>query len=334
MMLEVMPVLAALVHRDGRLVARNARWLQTLPDAGEALEADSVHPLLPDEQWRLLADGDDIRRFRASHERDGSRPVWIEWSSRPWPDDDALVLLTGIDVTREIELEEYITSNQWFETAAALSGGLAHDFNNALAGILGLSEIISLRLPGDSPLHNFTTRICASVDRAKMIVRRFAQFSRKSSGAVDAQPTAMIVEEMFPLLKAFMPSNVTLTTEIDPETPWCSADRHELEHVLLNCCTFFRVRLRADGGSLCIACGPVRGAAGAEIRLTASCQGFTALPIDRAFELDLKPSATAYESGSAIFTARKLAESGSCSLRLRRDDPRTLTFAFQLPPAI
>ncbi len=332
MMLEVMPVLAALARTDGRLVARNARLLQTLAHGQRELEPGSIHDFLPDEPCRNIADGDDIRSFRARHAINGSKPRWIEWSSRAWPEDDALVLLTGVDVTREVDLENYITGNQWFETAAALSGGLAHDFNNALAGILGLSEIISLRLPDDSPLHNFTSRISASVDRAKTIVRRFSQFSRKSTGAVDAQPTGMIVEELLPLLKAFMPSNVTVTTEIDPETPWCSADRHELEHVILNCCTFFRARLRQDGGSLRIVCARARARNGAEIQLSASCPGFTALAIDRAFDLDLKPSETAYDSGSAVFTARKLAENGKCGLRLRRDDPRTLTFALELPP--
>ncbi|MGH8017968.1 MAG: histidine kinase dimerization/phospho-acceptor domain-containing protein [Opitutaceae bacterium] len=333
MMLEVMPLPAALVHTDGRLAARNTRLRQVLLHGHEELEPDSIHEFLPAEQCRNIADGNMIQGFRTRHALNGSKPLWIEWSSRVWPQDDSLVLLAGIDVTREVDLENYITGNQWFETAAALSGGLAHDFNNALAGILGLSEIISLRLPGDSPLHNFTSRISASVDRAKTIVRRFSQFSRKSTGVVDAQPTAMIAEELLPLLKAYMPSNVVVTAEINPETPWCNADRHEIEHVVLNCCTFFRARLRADGGSLRIACGPASTHKGAEIQLSASCPGFSTLAIDRAFDLDLKPSDTAYDSGSAVFTARKLAESGKCSLRLRRDDPPSLSFVLELPPA-
>jgi hypothetical protein len=275
---------------------------------------------------------DEPRRHR--HAVNGSPVCWVAWSSKPWPLDPALRLVTGIDVTREHALEDYIAANQWFETAAALSGGLAHDFNNALAGILGLSEIISLRLPEDSPLHGFTSRIAASVDRAKTIVRRFSQFSRKSTGVADAQPTAMLVDELVPLLKAFMPSAVVVTSAVDPETPWCRAERHEFEHILLNCCTFFRARLRQEGGTLHLAALPAPERAGAVVRLTASGQGLLGAPIERAFELDLARSETAYDSGAAVHTAARIARAGQASLQLLRDDPRTLSFVLRLPPAL
>lgn len=334
-LLAVMPLPAALVRCDGVLVARNELFLEAATTVDATAPAIVIQEVFAGTDCHALlkvAEGSGFRYWRPAVGE--ARPRCFAWSSHVWPEDQKLILVTGIDVTREAELENYITENQWFETAAALSGGLAHDFNNALAGILGLSEIVSLRLPKGSPLQNFTTRIAASVDRAKIIVRRFSQFSRKSTGTIDPQPTAMLVDDLVLLLKAFMPSSVALSAEIDPETPWCSAGRHEFEHILLNCCTFFRSRLRDDGGTLQVVCGPGESAKTSEIRLTASGRGLEGVSIESAFELDLKPSSTAYESGAGLFTAFKIARTGNCRLSLRRDDPRTLAFMLELPPAL
>jgi signal transduction histidine kinase len=292
-----------------------------------------VQNIVPAEAAACLLDPAGVGALRAPlRTRDGKGPM-IEWTSCHAPAGDALLLITGRDVSRETSLEDYITANQWFELAAALSGGLAHDFNNALAAILGLSELISLRLPPDSPLQDFSAKIARSVDRAKVLVRRFSQFSRKSPGLVEAQPTAMLLGDMGTLLVGFLPGNVTFEISTCAETPWCRADRHALEQIVLNCVNFLRGRLRAETGRIVLASRASADGSHALIELTGSGQGLVGVDVEAIFNLDLRPTASAYESGAGLFTARLIASRHETRLHARRDDPRTVTFVIEVPAA-
>lgn len=331
-LLDLLPAFVLIVQRDGAILACNRALSDAMGWPRGTPGAESLPALLPREISASLLAGNGASTVRAELQGANQTRHLIEWTARPHGDSGA-VLLTGIDRSREHRLEEFIANNQWFETAAALSGGLAHDFNNVLAAILGLSEIISLRLPPADPLHSFTGKIAGSVDRAKELVRRFSQLSRKSGGEAEELPTAMTLTQMSPLLAAFFPGNVPFKTAISPETPWCTSDPHEFDHILLNCATYLRGRLRVSGGSVRLSSGASRDGCHALIELTGAGQDLVGLNTDRIFELDLRPTATAYDSGAALYTARLLAQRGNKRLSVRRADPRTIVFVLEVPVA-
>lgn len=231
------------------------------------------------------------------------------------------------------KLLDFVAENQWFETCAALAGGLAHNFNNSLASILGLSELIGLKIPEDDPLAQFPPKIGLAVERARGLVTRLSQMSRKATGDVKAEPTAMIVEEIRPVLEAFLPANTLLETTIDPETPWSKVDRHAFEHVLLNCLGFARRHTREGGGRAVLNCGPGNPPDTAEI--TISCDGPQIQNVDtsKLFDLDLTPTATAYESGAGLFVAKRVAENFGASLTAESPSPGGVIFRIALPGA-
>jgi len=334
-MLDAIPVLALLTRSDGTVVycndplVRASGWNQ---DSGRARRLDEL--LTADAAAQLLAaSGPSLAR--ATLTTAAGRSLMIEWTARPLHSEggDRFLCISGRDVTREAALEAHLVQNQWFETAAALSGGLAHDFNNVLAAILGLSEIISLRLPPDHALQEFSGKIGLSIERAKILVRRFSQFSRKNAGGAEAQPTAMVLEELAKLLRGFMPGSVTFALEVSPETPWCEADRYIVEQVILNCANFLRARLRTDNGAVVLSGLGSTDGKHVEIELRGSGQGLLGLDLDGCFALDLRATASAYESGTGLYVARILAAGQNGRLRLVRRDPRTVAFLLELPVA-
>jgi nitrogen-specific signal transduction histidine kinase len=333
-LLDAIPAFAIVAHPDGSVEFLNRTVTEACGFAVNQLPRGlTLEALFPAGSATQLLSGRAANPLR-SPLHTGDRPVVVaEWTASKVEDAPGLILITGRDLTREAGLEDYIVSNQWFETAAALSGGLAHEFNNTLAAILGLSEIISMRLPPDSPLQPFTAKIGGCIERAKGLVRRFSQFSRKSMGDVDAQPTAMVLSEIAAAILGFLPGNVTLATEIHPDTPWCRVDRHVLEHILLNCVNFFRTHLRNDGGRVVLSSRAAGKPGRTSIHLSGSGQSLVGLHLEPLFTLRLMPSATAYDSGIGLFTARALAERASGRLDLRRDDPRTIAFSLELPTA-
>ena len=60
------------------------------------------------------------------------------------------------------ELLESLNRSRKMEALGTLAGGVAHDLNNVLAGIVGYPELLLLKLPEDSPLRAPIERIRAT----------------------------------------------------------------------------------------------------------------------------------------------------------------------------
>ena len=83
------------------------------------------------------------------------------------------------DVTREVELEAEFRQSQKMEAVGALAGGVAHDFNNILAVIMGYGEFLMAGLEPDSPLRKYAGEIQHAAERAAGLTKQLLIFSRK-----------------------------------------------------------------------------------------------------------------------------------------------------------
>jgi hypothetical protein len=118
-----------------------------------------------------------------------------------------------------------------------------------------------------------------------------------------------------------------------PTTPWFDADRYVVEQIILNCANFFRARLRADTGDVKLSCHASADGGHAVVELRGSGQGLLGVDVESFFALDLRPTISAYESGTGLYVARALATRQRATLRLVRHDPRTFSFVLDLPTA-
>ena len=67
------------------------------------------------------------------------------------------------------------------EALGQLAGGVAHDFNNILAGILGFAEVIQ-KSTHDPAAAGFSAEIIQAASRARDLVRQILMFSRRQPG--------------------------------------------------------------------------------------------------------------------------------------------------------
>lgn len=77
------------------------------------------------------------------------------------------------------ELEERLNRVQKMEALGLLAGGVAHDLNNVLSGIVTYPEIMMMELPEDSPMTESLNTIHASGLRAAEIVQDLLTLSRR-----------------------------------------------------------------------------------------------------------------------------------------------------------
>jgi signal transduction histidine kinase len=92
-------------------------------------------------------------------------------------------------------LQEQIQRGQKMEAIGNLAGGVAHDLNNILSGIVSYPELILLDLPQDSPLRDPILTIKHSGDKASAIVQDLLTLARRGVSAMEVLKLNDIVTE-------------------------------------------------------------------------------------------------------------------------------------------
>lgn len=169
------------------------------------------------------------------------------------------IIAQGYDITERKQVEEekiklsaQLQQAQKMEAIGTLAGGIAHDFNNILGAILGYAEMAQDDCPEDSMILEDITQILKAGSRAKELVKQILAFSRQvKSDQIPLQP-AVIINEAIKLLRASLPTTITIVQELDPNAGFVLADPTQIHQILMNLCTnaFHAMELR--GGILTI----------------------------------------------------------------------------------
>jgi signal transduction histidine kinase len=121
--------------------------------------------------------------------------VWIAWTYKPIFDDDddfIAILCIGNDITElkrssqeKEELHAQLQRAQKMEAIGTLAGGVAHDLNNILSGIVSYPELLLMDLEADSPLKKPILTIQKSGEKAAAIVQDLLTLARRGVEATE-----------------------------------------------------------------------------------------------------------------------------------------------------
>ena len=76
--------------------------------------------------------------------------------------------------------EEALEQKQRLQIMGAVTGGIAHEFNNLLTPIMGYADMLMLELPEDSEAYDNAKEIFSASEKARDIIRQISQMSRKN----------------------------------------------------------------------------------------------------------------------------------------------------------
>ena len=97
--------------------------------------------------------------------------------------DQGIVILSLQDMTEYKRMEMRLQRAQKMEALGMLAGGVAHDLNNTLVGLVGYPEMLMMKLPGDSPLLRHLQTIKNSGEKAAAIVQDLLTMARRGVSA-------------------------------------------------------------------------------------------------------------------------------------------------------
>ncbi|MGI9658085.1 MAG: PAS domain S-box protein [Gaiellaceae bacterium] len=145
------------------------------------------------------------------------------------------------------KLEEQLRQAQKMEAVGQLAGGIAHDFNNLLTAITASSEFLLTDLESDHPLREEAQEINVAAGRAGSLTQQLLAFSRKQMLLPEVLDVNDVVSEMNRMLRRLIGTDVELET-VAPDGLWSvTADRGQLEQVLVNLSLNARDAMPAGG---------------------------------------------------------------------------------------
>ena len=147
--------------------------------------------------------------------------------------------------------QEALFRSQKMEAVGQLTGGLAHDFNNILAIILGNVELLKVHLPKDPYTDEIVDAVLRATLHGRDLTGHLLAFSRRRLLNPQAVDVNIVVAEIVRLLGRTLGATIQVTTSTSTDAGLAYADPAALEGALLNVALNARDAM-PDGGSLAI----------------------------------------------------------------------------------
>ncbi|HIJ78559.1 MAG: PAS domain S-box protein [Desulfobulbaceae bacterium] len=145
------------------------------------------------------------------------------------------------DITELEKKEQQLRQAQKMESVGTLAGGLAHDFNNVLCGILGNISLMQYKIEQKQPipeaqLHEYLSRMASSGTRAADLVRQLLTLSRQQE--IDLVPVDLnlSIKHVCKIGENTFDKSIEIVNKPAPEPANVLADPTQVEQVILNLC--------------------------------------------------------------------------------------------------
>jgi len=198
------------------------------------------------------------------------------------------IVVTMQDITepqraeREHEsLKRELFHAQRMEGLGRLAGGIAHDINNTLVPVIGLTEAVLKGLAPDSPNAEPLSIVRDAGLRAKSLVQQILTFSRREAPNREPVDLKHFLCATIRFIRATVPTTIAIEQQLEP-VPTILADTAQLHQVMINLITNAVDAIGGDKGNINV----LLSADGSRVRVSVidnGC-GMDSVMLERIFE--------------------------------------------------
>jgi PAS domain S-box-containing protein len=150
-------------------------------------------------------------------------------------------MVTGEDLTelrQSEESREYLLGQlqvaQKLESIGKMSAGVAHDFNNVLAGALTTTELLRAELTGRPDLARLLSLQQRAIERASRLTQQLLSFSRHEEIVAGPVDLAARVRDILEFCSTQFDRRIEVDNRISPHLPAVLGDACQVDQILLN----------------------------------------------------------------------------------------------------
>ena len=153
---------------------------------------------------------------------------YVHWGKKP------AIMGMATDITEKLSLYNQLLQTQKLESVGSLAGGIAHDFKNILAGILGASEMLLLHSKKSSKAYNYASMINKSAERGSALAKRILKFSRKDKDEIKLFDINEVVEEVIEIASHTFSKVIEIEKDLVDRPLAFSGDSVRIQQCILN----------------------------------------------------------------------------------------------------
>ncbi|MBT3375376.1 MAG: PAS domain-containing protein [Lentisphaerae bacterium] len=137
-----------------------------------------------------------------------------------------------------LDLQAQLVQAQRLEAIGTLAGGVAHEINNPVNGVMGYADLILRRLAPDSREAEFAQEIKHETNRIATIVRNLLSFARQENELPAHVRLGEVIDATLSLVRTVMRHDqIALDIEVGDDLPCVNCRSQQLQQVLMNLMT-------------------------------------------------------------------------------------------------
>ena len=254
--------------------------------------------------------------------------------SEPGADEAAVIVVE--DITEQKALEAQLIQSEKVAALGTLVSGVAHELNNPLTSIAGLSEFLLEQGFGSGPEREHLRVINDQAERASRIVRNLLSFARKAPAERSPVDLADVVRRTVLLMGYEMrQAGVTVEAAVPATMPPVLGNRDQIQQVVLNLLTNANHALRSlpEGRERRVAIEVAADEERVLLRVRDTGPGIAADAAAQLFNPFYTTKPPGEGTGLGLFLSYGIAESHGGTLAVDSAPGQGATFTFALPRA-
>ena len=233
------------------------------------------------------------------------------------------------DITERIELEGQLRQAQKMEAVGNLAGGVAHDFNNLLQALLSQTQLLQAYARDPERVKALGLELGRQVNHGASLTRQLLLFSRRETTRPEHLDLNETVRAATKMLRRLVRANIALEIDLAPEALPVSADRGQLDQVLVNL-TVNASDAMPEGGTLTIRTGAL-GAEHVWLSVQDSGAGIPEAIRDRIFEPFFTTKGAGKGTGLGLSVVHGIVTRHGGRIEVESMEGRGTTFTVILP---
>ena len=249
------------------------------------------------------------------------------------------VLIIIRDETDKRLVQAKMMETQRLEALGRLAGGVAHDYNNCLTGILGYASLLKESLADNPEWTEYASAIERSARHAADVTAKLLAFAGRRSGAREPVVVNFVIQESLALASETFSKNISVRLDLSRELPPVTASPGQLEQAMVNVILAARDAMPQGGvltvKSMCVADAPIgRGGErmrGVAVSISNTGRGFETGDKARVFEPFFAAAGRGETTGLGLAAAYGIARAHGGTIDVESRTPGGTTFTLYLP---
>jgi PAS domain S-box-containing protein len=235
--------LVCMATTEGRFLYVNEAWQERMGYSDDEIRRlnlkDMIHPDTRDGfeviLRRVLA-GETRNHVELLFSTRGGAPVSVEanLSCNFRQGMPATIRAICRDVTERKRVEDQLRRAERMQAAGRLAGGVAHEVNNMMTGVIGFSEFLLKTLDTNDARRDDVHQVIKAATRAADITRQLLAFTRQQVLRFEVLEINRVVNGIGGLLRRSLGAEHTLELALAGDAGQVRADGSQLEQVLIN----------------------------------------------------------------------------------------------------